>query len=135
MKYVSFLFAIALAAGVANAAEKSLSFNYSNHNAYYACSFAEAQMTKTLTAVGATDISVSCTGGIEHNQFWPVSVDATFSHELQGGKSVVLKGRESCEFNVKMIQAVASAVDAEVVKAQDTCWDADGNYKYELFVK
>ncbi|MES2769172.1 MAG: hypothetical protein V4596_08505 [Bdellovibrionota bacterium] len=137
MNYVSFLFAMALViANSANASEqKSVSFDYNNTKAYYSCSYAEAQMAKVLTAIGATEVSTDCSGGIDNDQLWPVSVDANFSHDLQGGKAVVLKGNESCDFNVKLIKAVLSTVDHEVVKAQDNCWDADGSFKYEVYIK
>lgn len=135
MKYVSFLFAIALFAGVANASEKSVSFHYNNPNSYYSCSYAEGMMVNLLNEFGATEVSTNCTGGIQHDQLWPVSVDASFSHEEQGGRTVLIKGKESCDFNVKMIKAVLATVEHEVVKGSDSCWDAQGQYSYEVILK
>lgn len=130
MKYVSMLFAVVLFAGVANASE--FKFHYSNNNAYYACSYAEAQVEKTLAALGADGISSSCTGGIDHDQLWPVSVTASYEAIVKGQSQVTLQGRESCDFNVKLIKAAVQHFGYEVVEAKSNCWDASGNYKFVI---
>ena len=135
MKYVSFLFAVLLFAGVAKAGEQTFSFHYNNNNAYYSCSYAEAQVVKTLTTLGAENVSTNCHGGIDHDQLWPVSVNAVYTLAAKGERTVVIEGRESCDFNVKLIKAALINFDHEVVKAQASCWDASGRYRFELIVR
>lgn len=135
MKYVSFLFAIALIAGVAKASDTVFTFNYNNHNAYYACSYAEAQVAKTLKKLGAEGVETDCKGGIDHNQFWPVSVTATYSSVVKGERTVQFRGNESCDFNVKLIKAALEGFEHETVKAQSSCWDANGSYNFVINLK
>lgn len=133
MKYVSFLFATLLIAGIANATEvKTFELNYSNHNAYYACSYAEGQANKILKTLGGNVLETSCSGGIDHDMFLPLSMEGSFILEPQGGKTVVIRGREACDFNVKLIKEILSVVSVASVKASNTCWDASGNYKFEV---
>lgn len=131
MKFASMLLAVALFAGTASATE-TFKYHYSNFNAYYACSYAEAQVTKTLTALGAEGVSTSCTGGIDHGQYMPVSVTATYEGVVKGQSQVTIKGREACEFNVKLINAAVKHLGHEVSSGQANCWDASGNYKFVI---
>lgn len=130
MKYVSMLFAVVLFAGIANAGE--FKFNYSNHNAYYACSYAEAQVEKTLSALGVEGVLASCTGGIDHGQMWPVSVTASYEAVVKGETQVVLRGRESCDFNVKLIKAAVAHLGLEIAESSNSCWDASGSYRFVI---
>jgi len=131
MKFLSTLFAVALIGGAAHATE-TFKYHYSNINAYYACSYAEAQVAKTLIVLGAQGVTTTCTGGIDHGQFMPVSVTATYEGVVKGQSQVTIKGRESCEFNVKLINAAVDQLGHEVASAKSNCWDASGNYKYVI---
>lgn len=135
MKYVSILFALVLFAGVASAGEQTFSFHYNNQNAYYSCDYAEAQVVKVLTALGAENISTNCHGGLDYYQLWPVSVKAVYTLTAKGERTVVLKGNESCDFNVSLIKNALKNFDHEVVKAQSSCWDASGRYHFEVIVR
>lgn len=139
MKYVSFLFALALigVAGLANAAEqKSISFGYTSNESFYACSYAEGQASKFLTALGADNVETQCTGGIQpDHQLWPVSLSATFMTSEKGVRTVTLRGHEACDFNVKLIKTILAQVDHEVVSAQSNCWGSEGRYSFVINLK
>lgn len=137
MKYVSLLFAVALIAGVAKAGEVVFNFHYNNPNAYYACSYAESQVAKTLKTLGAENVETDCSGGLDaiNNQMWPVSVQASYDVTVKGERQVQFRGNESCDFNVKLIKAALQGFPHEVVKAQSNCWDAKGSYNFVLNLK
>jgi hypothetical protein len=137
LKYASILFALALIgfAGIANAHEVSFTFNYNNQNSYYACSYAEGQASKTLTLLGADNVVVDCHGGIENGTLWPISMSGSFLHSEKGERTVVLKGRESCDFNVKLINTILASMPHEKVVSQNTCWDSEGSYRFEINLK
>jgi hypothetical protein len=137
MKYVSFLFALALIA-IAGSAFATIatpfSFSFSSHNSFYSCSYAENQATKTLKALGANVVDMRCAGGIDFEKYEPVYLSGGFVLESQGGKTVVLKGRDSCEFNVQLIKNILATVNATVAKESHNCWDSEGNYRFEITV-
>jgi hypothetical protein len=138
MKYVTFLFALALIgfATLANASEqKSFNFNYNNFNVYYACDYARDQAANTLEVLGAENVSVNCTGGIENNTMLPISMNGTFNLVEKGARTVVLKGRDSCDFNVKLINTLLSTIDHETVMEHINCMDAQGSYHFEINLK
>ena len=136
MKYVSFLFAVVLMAGSAFANMDSVfRFHYSNSNAYYSCHYAEAQVSNTLAVLGAENIDTDCRGGIEHNQLFPVSVEAVYTQAAKGEREVVFQGNESCDFNVKLIKAALKNFDHEVVSSKTSCWDASGRYNIRVLVR
>lgn len=129
---------------LANRTEKSIEFNWTSNRSYYACSYAEGQTRKYLRALGAQDISTDCDGGIEYGQpYWlPLSLTADFSVYTQDGngtepvtnQKVVLRGNESCEFNVKLIEKILSQVSHTLVKKSVNCFEARGSYRYEIEV-
>lgn len=136
MKSISLLFAAVFMSGSAFAnLDTTFTFHYSNHNAYYACSFAETAVVKTLSTLGAEDIDTRCSGGIDNGQLFPVSVKAAYTQVAKGERMVQFKGNEACDFNVKLIKAALKNFDHEVVSAKDSCWDASGRYDIQVLVK
>lgn len=135
MKYATLLFALALIAiaGTANATEATpFSFDYNSQESYYSCSYAESQAKKVLKTMGANVLDVNCSGGIDHNMLMPLSMDGGFILEAQGTRTVVLKGRDSCDFNVKLINTILATIPTASVKAQSNCWNSEGNYRFEV---
>jgi hypothetical protein len=91
---------------------------------------------KTHATLGAENISTQCFGGIQHDgQLWPVSLNATFTHDAKGERVVVLKGRDSCEMNVKLIKTILATIDHEVVSSHVSCWGPQGRYQIEVALK
>src|SRR5665648_169560 len=64
------------------AGQQKVSFTYSgfegSNRYFYACDYAEGQTESFLKLFGATEIRVSCFGGIQFGQMSPVTVRATF---------------------------------------------------------
>ena len=131
---------------LANRTEKSIEFNWNSNRSYYACSYAEGQARKYLRALGAQDISTDCRGGIEYGRpqwsWMPLSLDAQFTvleqndngSEPVTNQKVVLRGNESCEFNVKLIQKLLAQVNHTLVKKSVNCFEARGSYRFEVEV-
>lgn len=138
MKYVSFLFAVALIgfAGLAHASEqKSFNFDYSSNQSFFACSYVEGQASKVLTTLGAENVKMNCYGGIQYGQWLPVALSATFTIEEKGARTVVLRGRDACDMNVKLIKTILTTVDHEVLSSSYSCWGSTGQYKFEIALK
>jgi len=136
MKYVSFLFALALIgwAGLANASERlSINFNYSSNESYYSCSYVQGQASKILSTLGAENIVTQCQGGIQNDlQPLPISMQATYTHHVKSGKKVVLKGHDACEMNIKLIGTILSTIDHDIIDWDAACWGSQGSYKIKL---
>ncbi len=121
-----------LLAGSAFASEaKSINFSYSNFNAYYSCNFAQYQAQKFLTQLGARNIYTKCSGGIDQNMS-TVYMTISFEQYASEGVVVTLQGRESCDFNVKLIDTILTKFDHKEVKKGSTCWNAEGSYRYDI---
>lgn len=76
---------------------------------YYNCRSVEDTVEAHLEAMGAQNISVRCSGGIEMGWTMPASVTATFDAiipEANGVmREVVLKGSDSCNLNTEFLDA------------------------------
>lgn len=131
----------------AGAFAASVNFTYfGNENgreSFYACDYAEGQTEMVLELLGATDIDVRCSGGIQSGgwSMQPVSVRAKYElPEVTGTgvETVILKGdtwNPACGLNVRIIKEVLKTfTNVEVVKKSDSCAFATTNYYYKLNV-
>ena len=126
--------------------EKSFEFNWNSNRSYYACSYAEGQAQKFLRALGAQEIATDCRGGIETGtpqwSWAPLNLKAQYVSAVQSengnepvtNQKVILRGSESCEFNVKLIEKILANVDHKLIKKSSTCFDARGSFRYEVEV-
>jgi hypothetical protein len=132
------LIAISILFGAASSfacgAEKTVSFGYYNQKAMYACSYAENQAKSDLKAMGAVNVQIKCTGGIEAGSpnWMPLEMDITFDQNCSDGQTVTIKGNESCDFNVRLMDTLLTQVDHKSVDKSESCWDASGAYKYNV---
>lgn len=136
------LFAAIVLSLSASAFAESVSFSYSGFEAwgrsYYACDYVEAQTEEVLELFGATNIDVSCFGGIEYGRVSPVSVKATFDAPFMTGvvERTTLKGdrwNPSCGVNVAIINGVLPKFsNVTVLSKNDRCSSERSNYSYEL---
>lgn len=145
MKKLLAVFAVALSFS-AVAADQKVSFSYSGieswGRSYYSCDYAEAQAEKHLEVLGATNVDVRCTGGIEFGQMWPINLTATFDLPVLSGREiaevVTIKGRRpnpACGLNTKMIKAfLPKFSNVTVVSKRDACFSPDSVYSYELSI-
>jgi hypothetical protein len=114
--------------------------NGGGRQSYYACDYAQSQTETFLSVLGATNIDVSCTGGI---QSWgsaqPVSIRATFDLPAvvtNTVESVEVEGdtwSPSCGLNVQIVNSIVKKFsNVQVVKKSDACAFASSNYYYLL---
>lgn len=147
MKRLFVLTALALSMN-AFAGDVKVSFTHWGNNAgtqsYYSCDYVEGQAEMYLETFGATDIEVTCTGGIGPG--WtarPVSVWASFNLPVLSGQDVAeiikVEGdpfRPSCALNVQMIKSFLKVMPhISVIKKRDACAFASSNYYFELAIQ
>ena len=143
MKKTALLLAL-LVSSSAFAANFSFTYfgNQGGNQTYYACSYAEDQTESYLELLGATNIDVSCSGGISSNwSMQPVSLRASYDlPEVTGTsvESVEIKGDYSnpaCGLNVRIIKEILKTLtNVEVLKKDDSCAFATSNYYFKLNV-
>lgn len=126
MKFVTII-ALAFAATTAFATEyasKKLSWSPMTHSGwnqtYYNCSFAQDQVEAHLETLGAQNIRVTCSGGIEWNWTSPVFITAKFDVPVNGTvtRGAKLAGRESCAFNTEFLDRVIPMFPGVAVRAR-----------------
>lgn len=139
----SFLFASTLALSF-NALAAEVSFTYfgneGGRQSYYACSYVEDQALSYLELLGATNIDLRCSGGIQApGWIGPVSLRANFDlPEVTGSgvETVEVKGdvwNPACGINVRMMSEFLKVfTNVQVLKKQDACAFASSNYYYKL---
>lgn len=138
------LLATLLISASAFAAQVSFTYfgNEGGNQHFYACSYAEDQTYSHLEALGATNIDVSCFGGIQST--WviqPVSLRATYDLPVvtgAGTQKVKIKGdsfNPACGLNVRIMKEILKTfTNVTVVKKSDSCAFAQSNYYYNLDV-
>ena len=138
---------MAIENGYGKYVDQEMKFHFSSNRSYYSCSYAEKQTEKYLTMLGAKDIEIRCTGGIQSGSpswAWaPVSVRASFqalvavdSSEKDSvpveENSLTFKGRGSCDFNSKLIKTALGHFEATVEHGFSNCFNSNGSYNYDV---
>lgn len=128
----------------ASFAKETVSFTYTGNEggrqSYYACDYVEYQTEYFLELFGATNIDISCFGGIQPwGSMQPVSIRASFDLPVIAGNSVEevkVQGdtwNPNCGVNVKIVKTLLPKFsNVEVVKKSDSCAFATTNYSYQF---
>ena len=114
--------------------------NEGGNQHFYACSYAEDQTFAHLETLGATNIDVRCSGGIQSSwSIQPVSIRATYNLPVvtgSGVEAVVIKGdsfNPACGLNVRIVKEILKTfTNVTVVKKSDSCGFSQSNYFYNL---
>lgn len=105
---------------------------------FYNCDWAEDQVESHLQSLGAQNVHVSCSGGIETGWTGPISISARFDVPVNGtvAKDVVLSGRESCSFNTQFLdRAIPMFPGVTLNSRRSSCMGGRlDSWKYELTV-
>ncbi len=111
---------------------------------YFACDSVKDTVKRHLTTLGAENIRVRCSGGIENwgtgTQIWPNFVTASFDAPVSTGaavESITLKGRfdQNCILNVAILKNIIPALSTvTVVSKRDNCWDNSTRWSYDVTV-
>lgn len=113
---------------------------------YYNCDSVEGQIESMLEQMGAVNIQVSCTGGIDSHRpqiAWDASVDATFDtlHPVRPGtpgainaamRSVQIHEWDSCYLLNQAFQEVAPSFALQNVVGPRSCSSMRSAFRVEL---
>lgn len=136
MKKTIFAGALLLLTGlVANGSELvTTTFSYSSSRDFYACSYAERQMKNYIEVMGGEVQSMRCSGGLPYDRF--LTVKATFATPVLTGVMVDIHfaGKESCDFNARLINQLMPYFDPVDVVARNTCFHSQGRYSYSFSI-
>jgi hypothetical protein len=111
---------------------------------YYNCDSVEDRVESHLETLGASNISVRCSGGLDT---WssmppmPAYVTASFDAQLPsnggGVEEMTLKARfdQDCELNTKALQAILPEMPGvTIVSKRDSCFDNRSRWFYEITI-
>lgn len=110
----------------------TVKFDYWSSHSYYACSYVEQKAHFFAEKLGATDITVKCTGGLPWNDW--VSADISYAVPMKKSVAEVTKLRvnEACDFNQKLIEKIIPTFNPTEVKRKGVCWDSSGRLRYSV---
>ena len=107
---------------------------------YYNCSSLEDTIESHLKALGAQNIRVSCSGGIEMGWNTPAHVRANFEVAVpaanDASRQLSLSGRDSCSMNVQFLDAAIPLFPGvKVLSKHSSCMGGRfDSWKYSLSV-
>lgn len=139
-----FLFVLLISLNVfATTTEQNLNFYYSGfegrNRVYLACDFAESSAIELLEQLGAYDIEVYCSGGIDFGRMFPISLRGNYVVDnSRSGETIEIKSNfnTNCYLNTRFLDNVLKTMDhIEVVKKRSYCFDSDSSYNYILKFK
>lgn len=123
--------------------KQKLSFSYSGFRSAYSCSYVENQTKKILKGLGAQNVSVRCSGGIE-DRSETVFVRAQFSsiRETTADKStrtasptpVTFKFDESCDLHERIIRYSLKKFEVYAEDNDSSCYNWQGRVNYSVVV-
>lgn len=112
---------------------------------YYNCDSVEHSLGEMLSDLGASDISVRCSGGIDHSGYWDAYIDAQFSPvrstlatDDEAGtvmaewRPVELSGLDNCFLAVQLFDQVRDSFELASVEAPNRCSRIGGRYRIRL---
>jgi hypothetical protein len=137
---------VSMSAFSAEYVAKSFSYSDSGRDGmsqnFYSCDYAESALSSHLEKLGAIDINVRCSGGIEHGSYSPVNLNSSFKVTKFTDPSTAkievatLKSRGSdspCFFNTKLLnQLVKYFPNVYVDSKKASCFDNRTSWKYVL---
>lgn len=143
MKKLTAVIAMVLSLG-AFAVEQEVNFTYFGNEeigtrSYHNCDSVESSAKSILKKLGATDISVRCTGGLDvwSRMALPVNLRASFNTPVVTGESyeiVKLRG-DNCGLETRMIKSFLKVfTNIEVLKERSNCGMSRATYSFELKV-
>lgn len=94
---------------------------------YYSCSAVENTVESHLEALGATNVKVRCSGGIDRGWSTPAFVSGSYDVKVPEtndmARVVTLKGYESCDLNSEFLDYVVREIPgATVLKRRASCF-------------
>jgi hypothetical protein len=147
MRFIALLVLVATTSAFANTVARDVRFNHSGRTiwgeVFYNCNAVEDIFEGHLRKLGASNIRVRCTGGIESwggtMRGFPISVRATFNAPVpvsNNARIVTLKSRagdNSCELHTGILNKVLPLFPAITVNSRRSrCSDNRSRWNYNL---
>ncbi len=133
MTVIAVLFAVS-SAFASEYVTKKLSWSPMSHSGwtttYYNCSWAEDAVESHLKDLGAQNVNVSCSGGIEMGWNTPVFITAKYDVAVPAANDVAREVRlssragngDSCSFNVEFLdRAIPSFPGVKILSKRSSC--------------
>lgn len=124
------------------------SFHYSDSGRdgmtqnYYACDYAADTLRGHLETLGAIDINVRCSGGIDYGRYMPVNLSSTFkvtafmdpSTAKMEHSTIKSRGSDApCFFNTKLLKELVKYFPNVYVDSKKaSCFDNRSSWNYVL---
>jgi len=135
-----------LTASATDLVARRFSFTYQDRNpgtrTYHNCDSVEDTLRDHLQTLGAQNIRVTCSGGIQNwgNRWdaWPVSLSARFSvpANRDNAQRLVIADRgfnTNCDFNVQMLTSLLRNLpNARTISKSNSCRGSDGRYSFTV---
>lgn len=135
MKKLLVLFTLLMAF---NAAAESFSHTFfgaqGRNRIYLSCYYVERAVDTFLDEIGATDITTTCTGGIDYGYNMPVSVRSSFTLPTET-KTVEIKSdfNSNCYFDTEYIRYFVQKFDnVKKLRGSTFCSRSESPYKITL---
>lgn len=131
---------VTLMAGAFAQATETVNFTYfgneGRNRIHLSCHYAENAVDQILGQIGATDVDVRCTGGIDYGFYTPVSITAKFNLPTTATVKVESDFNTNCFFDTKFVDALVRSNDnITKVNGRSHCFDSDSRYNYTLEIK
>lgn len=119
-------------------ANESVNFTYfgneGRNRIFLSCNYAESSVDQLLHEMGATDIDVRCTGGIDFGFYTPVRISAKFN--LPAATELIeirSDYRSNCYFDVSFINhLIKKNSKLEKVNGTSHCFSSDSRYSFKI---
>lgn len=139
MKFMIFLL-LATANVYAQTTEKvSMTYfgNEGRNRVYLSCDYVERAAEDILDQLGATDIDVTCTGGLDYGYYTPVSVRASYSLATDAAAATIKSDFNSnCYFDTKFIDTVIRSSDRlSKTRSSGYCFNSESRYQYSVEIQ
>lgn len=111
--------------------------NEGRNRIYLSCYYAENAVDQILNELGATDIDVRCSGGIDFGRAFPVTIQAKYTLPADA-RTVEINSdfNTNCYFDTRFIERLVSGNDRlEKVSGSRSCFRSDSRYGYKLEIK
>jgi hypothetical protein len=107
------------------------------------CDYAEYLARDWMDTFGATNLDVSCSGGITPTGVWPISLRVRYTAPVLSETPVTEEkvirsgpfGQSNCSFDTSLMRDLLHAFsNVTVTRKRDACFAPDSSYEYKINV-
>ena len=118
-----------------------ISSSTSSGSVYYNCDSLEDMTENMLKKLGANDVRVRCSGGLESGTYWgPASITASFSSPVLGSgssarsasyKAFQLRDSDNCHAAQEIFAGLRSKLDLNSISGTKSFCDGNDSYRIQ----